>query len=306
MEDNTRLSVWDRVAGETGELLSPVSDATSVKARTLCAYSAYNRGPPKDFKEPMLRYDMERHKGIYPSARCILVETLIDDIPTTEYSVYIFNDVDAADKTKLDMSKLPDWTDEDGLQNIFFPHHSTAAQPVNHYHAVVGSGFPYPNFAQNGSTTVNLRIGPGGVEHEWNPDFGIYPKDVFPFQETNRSYLVAYGTATCIKLKFEIWNDKHEPVVFGPEDSVVKGREVNQMYWHDTARVIIGQPNHPFKISLNFRFVKTQHPDPEAPHRTGVQMFSIRRIRAKTEPVTSSVKGKLVNTYTYTITLMNR
>ncbi|KAM0230254.1 hypothetical protein ACHAPO_009437 [Fusarium lateritium] len=304
MEGHLRESVWDRVAREMGVFATPRADAESVKARTLFIYSAFNRGPRRDFKEPMAKYDIENHEGLYASTRCILVETLVKDIPTTEYYIYIFNDVDAVDKTKIKMTKLPEWTDEHGMQNIFFPHHSPAAQPVNHYHAVVGTGFPEPNIALCASTTVNLRIGPGGYEHQWHTDYGCYGQDVFPFKEITRSHQVAYGTTTCIKLKFEIENTSHNPVVFGPEDNVVNGREVDPEDWHDTTRVLIGQPNHPFKISLNLRFVETQHPDPKVPSQTDVEMFNMRRIRSS-GPIISSVKGRTVNTYTYLITLMH-
>ncbi|GKT98361.1 unnamed protein product [Fusarium langsethiae] len=305
MEGCPRIPVWDRVATEMGLLASPKSDAKSAKARSIFVYSAFNRGPPKDFTESMADYDFKNHEGFYYGTRCILVETLIEDIPTTEYCIYIFNDIDVVNKTKIQMTKLPEWTDENGMQNIFFPHYSPADQPVNHYHAVVGTGFPKPDIAQNGSTTVNLRIGPGGDEHQWHTAYGCYGRDVFPFKEITRSHQVAYGTATCIKLKFEIGNTMKEPVVFGPEDNVVKDRQVDPGDWHDTTRVLIGQPGHPLKVSLNFRFVETQHPCPEVPSQTDVEMFSMRRVRLKDNPVISSVKGRTVNTYTYLITLMH-
>jgi hypothetical protein len=202
------------------------------------------------------------------------------------------------------MTKFPDWTNEDGLQNIFFPHHSPAAQPVNHYHAVVGMGIPKPNTAQNGNTTVNVRIGAGGAEHQWDRTLGSYVA-LNPFEEKSWSFQVAYSTATCIKLKFEIINIKEKPVIFGPKENVVKGRELDTSDWHDTTRVIIGQPNHPFKISLNLRFVKSQNPSPEVASKTYVEMFSMLHIRQICDPVTSSVKGRAVTTYTYLVTLMH-
>jgi hypothetical protein len=73
--------------------------------------------------------------------------------------------------------------------------------------------------------------------------------------------------------------------------------------WHDSTRVIIGQPNHPFKISINFRFVESQSVNPEAESKTSVEMFNMHSVRLDREPVISSVKGRTVTTYTYRIGL---
>ncbi|RGP66509.1 hypothetical protein FLONG3_8819 [Fusarium longipes] len=307
MEGYPGEQVWDRVAREEGKVLSSRLDATSAKARSHDTFAGCNRGPPKDFKEPTRKYDSEVHAGFYADMRCILVETLIKDITTTEHCIYLFNDVDVLDKRNIEMTKLPNWTEEDGLQNIFFPHHSRLAQPVNHYHAVVGTGLPKPNIAQSGSTTVNVRIGPGGDEEQWVRTDG-YCRGLNPFEEKSWSFQVAYGTATCIKLKFEIANVMdivEKPVIFCPKGNVVNSRELDPSDWHDTTRVVIGQPNHPFKISLNLRFVESQHQNPRNFSKAKVEMFSMLQVRLTGDPATSSVKGRAVTTYTYLVTLMH-
>ncbi|KAJ4130973.1 hypothetical protein NW768_006512 [Fusarium equiseti] len=302
MAADLRIPVWTRVAIETGELLFRPSDSKSVPARHIHTFTGYNRGPVKDVQEPMRQYDFEDHLKLYAGTPCILVETLIKDIPNTEYSVYLFNHVDVPDKSMVKMTNLPHWTDEDGMQNIFFPHHLPAEQPVNHYHAVVGSGIPKPNTAQTGSTTVNLRVGPGGTQRFWYSDKGIYGS-LKKFKEANWSVRVAYGTATCIKFKFDVSGRANRRLIFRDHENIVTGQELEDVNWHDSMRVIIGQPNHPFKISINFRFVETQNSNPEEESKTDVEVFSMHSVRLDREPVISSVKGRTVTTYTCRIGL---
>ncbi|KAF4456818.1 hypothetical protein F53441_1115 [Fusarium austroafricanum] len=241
------------------------------KARTAMFEAVSGRGPQG---EPRLLGMDSDQEPFYAMSRCILAETLIKDIPNTVHHIFIYNDVDAPEWNDLPPIRRPMWSS--GTQNAFFPHNSTASYAWNHHHAVIGMGAPLRH--QRGHTGVEIRMGSGGPIGEWHPE-GLYHYKGMQLFADLKSYLrVPFGSATCIKLSFEIdsENDNGMMMMISGVENVVPERPISPLDWHDSVRVDIAQEGHPHIISLNMRFVESQHPDPDAPHMTRVAIFSIK------------------------------
>ncbi|RKK72833.1 hypothetical protein BFJ69_g9795 [Fusarium oxysporum] len=259
--------------------------------------SISGRGPQG---EPHLLGIDSEQKPFYSMSRCVLAETLIKDISKTVHRVFFYNDVDAVDWNELPPVRRPMWSS--GIQNLFFPHNSTDAYAWNHHHAVIGMGIPLRH--QRSYTGVEVRMGSGGPIGEWHPE-GIYHCRGMELYPDLKSYLrVPFGSATCIKLTFEIdyEDDNGMMMMISGVENVVPERLISPLDWHDSVRVDIAQEGHPHIISLNMRFVESQHPDPDVPHMTRVAVFSIKEI-ALLDTDNTTINGRRVHNYHYHIKL---
>ncbi|KAF5018403.1 hypothetical protein F66182_9610 [Fusarium sp. NRRL 66182] len=225
------------------------------------------------------------------ACRAVLSETLVRDIPATEYHIYLYNDVDAPDWNHLPVIRRPNWSS--GNQNAFFPHTNYMSHFWNHYHAVVGMGIPFR--LDRPGTEVELRMGNGGRGSDWQVG-GLY-SSLQPFPERIYRTMVPFSTAICIKIMFEI-DGVEEDSSLGLEvpqvENVSMGDDaVVPQAWCDTFRFEIRQQHHPHIISLNMRFVDTQNPDPMVGGTTSAELFNIRGIAADDERV-ELLNGRMV------------
>jgi hypothetical protein len=120
-----------------------------------------------------------------------------------------------------------------------------------------------------------------------------------------KSYLrVPFGSATCIKLTFGIdrEDDNGMMMMISGVENVVPERPIPPLDWHDSVRVDIAQEGHPHIISLNMRFVESQHLDPDVPQMTRAAVFSIKEI-ALLDTKNTTINGKRVHNYHYHVKL---
>ncbi|KAM0260449.1 hypothetical protein ACHAPA_010289 [Fusarium lateritium] len=234
--------------------------------------------------------------GSFPKSICMLTESLIADIPTTEHYVFLYNDVDAPQWERLPLSKRPNWSD--GSQNIFAPDNFADG---NHHHAVIGTG--NPSRSDGTDTPVQVRIGPGGEAIEWYD--GPLKLHLDPYHDESKNLRVPFGSAVRIRLRFQLDDSEdHKDTSFMSDDveNVVASGCMPSKDWHDSVRLEIIQGDHTYNISLNMRFVEHQNPDPRVKSMTRVEMFSISGIDLQ-EQGPRMINGKRVFIYNYLIKL---
>ncbi|KAF5671734.1 hypothetical protein FHETE_3947 [Fusarium heterosporum] len=245
------------------------------------------------------RLNHENHPLKLPKSICMLTESLIADIPTTEHFVVLYNDVDAPKWDRLPLNKRPNWSD--GTQNIFVPKTWSTADG-NHHHAVIGTGDP--SKLHRTGTAVRIRIGSGGDAVEWKPGHTFY-EHLQPFYDEVRDLRVPFGSAVHIRLRFQLDDDQSyqgtrwlSPVV----ENVAAHGCMSPRDWYDSVRLDINQIYHPKMISLHIRFAESQDLDIKSNGMTRVEMFSISGIELQNQGP-RIINQKRVIFYNYLIKL---
>lgn len=233
--------------------------------------------------------------GSFPKSICMLTESLIADIPTTEHYVFLYNDVDAPLWEKLPLSKRPNWSD--GSQNIFAPNNIADG---NNHHAVIGTG--NPSRSEGTDTSVQVRIGPGGEAREWH-NSGTLQHYLDPYRDEVKDLRVPFGSAVRVRLRFQL-DDSEKGTSFMSDDveNVMASGCIPPKDWHDSVRLEVIQGDRSYNISLNIRFVENQNPDPRFNSMTRVEMFNISDIKLQ-EQGPRMINGKRVFIYNYLIKL---
>ncbi|KAH6961220.1 hypothetical protein HG530_005011 [Fusarium avenaceum] len=232
----------------------------------------------------------------FPKAICMLAESLIADIPTTEHYVFLYNEVDAPQRENLPLSKRPSWSD--GSQNIFAP--SNIADG-NHHHAVIGMG---TSRSEATDTPVQIRIGPGGEAKDWHDDRTL-SQYLDPYIDELRELRVPFGSAVRIRLRFQLDDsEEHKATSFMSDEveNVVASGCIPPKDWHDSVRLEVSQGDRSYTISLNIRFVEHQNPDPRVKGMTRAEMFNISDIILQ-EQGPRMINGKRVFIYNYLVKL---
>ncbi|KAM0437791.1 hypothetical protein ACHAPT_002156 [Fusarium lateritium] len=288
---------------KTGETTIPLNKARWVRLfLTDCS-----RGPVGSRNsQPVRHHD---GKPVKQTNFAILAETMIRDIPKTEYHVFLYNQADAVieDGMVLAPSKPPHWSDgppqwSDSDMNPFFPEGTKGFREWNHYQAVIAQD---QKAEENGERNLSLTIGHGGDEDKWEKGMPFH--GLKPFEDLGQDIMGPYKCGICIRIKFELdlipaneidSSIGKPPLV--PGVSAIYKPDPDQ--WFDTVRLEIAQKGFPHYFSLNMRFVERQGEDYLEPIPVQARLLNIDGVTLDDVVTKETARGDL-DVVTYVVKL---
>ncbi|KAF4981140.1 hypothetical protein FZEAL_3010 [Fusarium zealandicum] len=259
-----------------------------------------HRGPNLLVERAAYAAAAKRGRSPMRKPNVMLAETLIKDIPTTEYRVFLYNELDAADPGILPKKRKPIFTP--GFQNRFFPKGTDEWENWNHYHVVLHGDKPV---GKDETKDVTVKLGYGGPAR----DRGTLYNQLRRFDDVVVDLATPYKSTTCITLKFDLDHAFDFEVDYSMEQPArVAGlsrftRPLFDKEYYDTFRLEVWQKDRlDDHVCLSLRFVEKQSLKASRPSCTQSRLFNIISVSLEDVDLEETEDGEIFN-YTYRVKL---